>query len=184
MIDARKVVDFSQRPEPLDASKPEGIYITPLNEYPQDSMSKEMSQLFMALTVNFADETAINASGLRADLENQFPYKVLDKRLQGFGLDVAFNVKAFLAINFPSPGTLVMFVHAIYHSRHRREGQQYTMDNFAYDFAMGFPNAQVMEFAWDAQKIKQGDNGLDVGPIFKATKEAPYTEARPGSVDA
>lgn len=184
MIDARKVVDFSQRPEPLDASKPEGIYITPLNEYPQDSMTPEMSKLFMALSMNFEDEATINASGLRADLENQFPYKVLEARLKGFGLDVAFNVKAFLAINFPSPGTLVMFVHAIYHSKHRVEGKKFTMTNFAYDFALGFPNEKVLEFAWDAQKIKQGDNGIDIGPVFKATKEFPYTEARPGSVDA
>lgn len=182
MIDARKVVDFSQRPEPLDASKPEGIYINPLFKYPQEPMSREMSEMFLTLNLRFADETTINASGLRADLENQFPYKVLEQRLHT--MDVAFNVKAFLVLHWPSPGSLVMFAHSIYHSPRRKEGVQYDMEAFAHDFSMGFPNAQVMEFAWDAQKIKQGDNGLDVGPIFKATKEAPYTEARPGSVDA
>lgn len=184
-MNAAKQVDFSQRPAPLDALNPAGCYITPLQTYPQASMKPEMSQMFLTMAQRFADETSINASGLRADLENQFTYKVLEQRLKCYGLDVAFNVKAFLAISFPSPGTLVMFTHAIYHSRHRKEGQQYSMTEFAHDFALGFPDERVMEFAWDAQKILQGDNGLDLAHIFKASKESPYIEpASPGTVDA
>lgn len=178
-------IDFSKRPAPLDALKPEGIYITPLYVYPKESMKPEMSQMFVVMHQNFADETNVRASGLRADLEKQFTYKVLESRLKVFGLDVAFNVKAFLAVSFPSPGSLILFVHSIYHSKNRVEGQQYTMTQFANDFALGFPNSQVMEFAWDAQKIKQGDNGLDLGYVFTASKENPYIEPpAPGSVEA
>lgn len=178
-------VDFSRRPAPLDALNPAGCYITPLYTYPQVPMKPQQSQLLMAMMLNFADEASINGSGLRADLEKQFPFKVMEKRMEAFGLDVAFNVKAFLALTFPSPGTLIMFVHSIYHSRNRREGQQYTMESFTFDFALGFPDEQVMEFAWDAQKILQGDNGIDLAHIFKASKESPYIEpASPGTVEA
>lgn len=178
-------IDFSKRPAPLDALKPEGIFITPLYVYPQEPMKPEMSQMFIVMSQTFADETNVRASGLRADLEKQFTYKVLESRLKAFDLDVAFNVKAFLAVSFPSPGSLILFVHSIYHSKKRVEGQQYTMSQFANDFALGFPNAQVMEFAWDAQKIKQGDNGLDLGYVFTASKENPYIEPpAPGSVEA
>lgn len=182
---AKQQINFAQRPEPLDALNPAGCYITPLREYPQSPMDKQTSQMFMAMTLNFADETNVNATGLRADLEKQFTYKVLEARLKAFDLDVAFNVKAFLAISFPSPGKLVLFVHSIFHSQRRVPGQQYTMTDFSYDFAMGFPDEQVMEFAWDAQKIKQGDNGIDLDFVFRATKEAPYIEPpKPGTVEA
>lgn len=176
MSNTNQKIDYTKRPQALDATNPAGIFIKPLNDYPQSPMSEQQSEMFMSLALKFSDESTEHAIGLKGDLEKQFPYKVMEQRLKGFNLDVALNVKAFLSLSFPSPGTLIMFVHSIYHSRHRVAGKVYDMEAFAYDFPNGFPAEKIIEFAWDAQKVMQGDNGLDMQHVFKASASAPYIE--------
>lgn len=171
------------RPAPLDLKNPAGTFIKPLNEYPQSPMTSEQSRMYMSM--NLIPESDVPK--LADDLKTYFPFQVLEGRLKMIGVAVTVPVMAFLSVVFPTPGAMVAFAHSIYHSKRRDPGvlgKPYDMTALAYDFPDGFPNEKVFEFAWDSQKVKQGDNGFDLHHIFKATKDNPWIDPVPGTVEA
>lgn len=171
------------RPAPLDPKNPAGIFIKPLNEYPQSPMTSEQSRMFMSM--NLIPESDVPK--LAEDLKDYFAFQVLQGRLKMMGVEVTVPVMAFLSVLFPKPGEMVAFAHAIYHSKRRDPGvlgKPYDMTALAYDFPEGFPNEKIFEFAWDSQKVKGADNGYDLHYIFKATKDNPWIDPVPGEVEA
>lgn len=183
MFAAAKSFDYSARPAPLNLNSPDGVYVTPLHEYQTSAMDEETSRLFLGLMLNFAPGSDEAIDSLKPELEKEFAYKVLSGRLEYSGLEVDFNVKAFLAMTFPNPGNLVMFVHSIYHSQFRVEGESFSMADFTNTYPMGFPDETVMNYAWDSQKTNgQPGNALDLYPVFAATPGAPYREPKATSL--
>lgn len=174
-----KTIDINKEPEYLDILSPNGVYITPLNQYPAKEMG--ISQLYMFLSFcadldETKEDCAERITAMKEIISKDFEYKVIESRFAHYGIKVSFNLIAFLVACYPNPGILGLFAHAIYHDENRNPDEPYTLVNLNSMFSRGYPNEEALEHAWRSQKVKQQgfDNGIDLEVVFKASKEKPY----------
>lgn len=143
-------------------------YIKPLNEYPTEPMSRDTSRLFFSLNINHRADPKGETPAL-CEIKEEFVYKVFEKRAAYYGMNVAPNVIAFLALAFPSPGQLVLFIHALYHGFGTKP---IAFDELADLFPRGFPSQKTMDEAWDAQRLQGVGNLVDNNNCFFAVPQS------------
>lgn len=148
--------------------------VKPLNLYPQQPMNKEVTMAMVNLTLNpeLGEEVYDEAVG-----GGDFAMMVGVKRAEAFDIKVDKATMVFVcAMLARNPGTIVMYLHAIYQHqqvlKERGEDREYNLTDLCNIFAMGFPNEQALGIAWDAQKgdheMKNIDNMLDHKHLFQA----------------
>lgn len=130
---------------------------------PKHPMSREQSQCFVMCSMSETQKI-----DLPPEIEQSFPYQVIDKRLAYWGVEVTPWVKVFVAMIIDSPGLAVLYCAAL-GALWAKKGQV-TMNVFAgldgdpQTFGMGLPSEEDLHVVWENQKIHDGrgsDNMLD-----------------------
>lgn len=128
-------------------------WCTEFHEAEIGPMDDEMTRIFLAVTM------AEMKNGDVPSLEDQFLYKVLDKRAEFIGLKLNKYIKVLLTLLSRSPGVVVMYLYYLKSKQH--PGTELTVEQIARTFPMGFPTEKALEKLWDSQKIG-GSNLLDM----------------------
>lgn len=132
--------------------------IIPLYEYQQTPMTPQFTRIFQSLLM--ASDASVNS--MIEDVENEFLYKILDKRLNAFGISVTPVIKLFILMLAENPAVVVMYIHALYViSEKQGPGVCLTTTDFCSRFADGFPSKAELAKAWAHQKDEHGNNILD-----------------------
>lgn len=127
------------------------IWVKKFEALPQHPMSKELSEAFVHASI------AGDNFGPVPELEAQFMWKLIDARAKYIGLELSYQLKAFLTLLLDNPGIAVMY---LYYLKCRAGTRMLDMAEFTNIFPMGYPSKEDLAVVWDAQKVK-GGNLLD-----------------------
>jgi len=116
-----------------------------------EPMSKELSKVFISLT--WIEMENAKAPPL---LNEEFSYKLIDKRAEYIKLDMSECAKCLLACVVNTPGDAVMFLYYL-----KSKNIRITIAEMANIFPMGFPTEAERMRLWDLQKYN-GVNMLDM----------------------
>lgn len=128
-------------------------WCTEFNEAEVEPMSDNLSKAFLITAMAEMRNGAVPSS-----LEKSFIYQVLDKRAEFIGLKLNKYAKVLLTLIADRPGTIVMYL--CYLKSKQDPGTEFTCEQLARTFPMGFPTDKALEKLWDSQKVG-GDNLLD-----------------------
>jgi len=81
-----------------------------------------------------------------------FLYRVGEKRAQYAGLVITPACLSLLCYLCESPGTMVMYIHALRYLQMRDKVESIGMNELARQFPMGFPTQEALSTLWDAKK--------------------------------
>lgn len=115
-------------------------------------MSVEMTQTFFVLSLADVRREERHVP----ELENSFMYRLISSRAEYIGLTLTEPAKAFLTILCESAGTAVMYLYVL-----RSVAPAVNMTQIAETFPIGFLVEESLSEAWGAQKLEDGNNGLD-----------------------
>lgn len=123
-------------------------------------MTPLQSQAFISM--NFVERDATASKGIEGDLNKDFLYQVMAKRAEYYGLKYTVPLLAFVRYLCNSPGTGVMWVHALKRLE-IKNGKQVDIEALSHAFPVGFPTDAALSTLWNAQKGIGGavDNYLD-----------------------
>lgn len=149
--------------------------IKPINLYPVELMSEELSQILTKLMLY-----PELAAKMYEDVKNEFGVKMCEKRCEVLNVELDKATLIFIScVLAKSPATVVQYVHAIYQAQVvELDFRPFTLIDLCELFPDGFPTDESLQAAWDAQKIPAtdrsgmiGDNTIDIPAIFRT----PYT---------
>lgn len=153
---------------------PEQIFIKPLFLYPLKPMNDTESKVLISLLMATKNG---DIADLAEQVKDEKSYRMLTLRAEWAGFEVDPAPALLVCTLSATPAELVMYLHAMYHSRSRKEGESFTLDQLCETFALGFPDDEAKHLAWNAQKVSKGNgstfNGLDSIEMFKATEQNP-----------
>lgn len=123
-------------------------------------MAIEQSKAFISM--NFLERDEQGAKGLAADLSKDFLWNVIQKRADLYKLKYTIPMLVFVRFLCTTPGTAVMWVHALLRLQQKTK-EKITTTSLAVAFPVGFPTEDTLQKLWDAQKGIGGakDNYLD-----------------------
>ena len=127
-----------------------------------ESMTNQIAHEFVAISLGvppsvMADEIHDQAAGLE-----DLGVEIIHSRSKHIGLEITGQVFALLRTISDSPGTIVMWLHALRSWQVRNGGKVIDMDTLSMQlFPLGFPTEESLHAAWQAQKTEGGTNLLD-----------------------
>lgn len=132
----------------------------PLYEYPQASMTEHQQKMIIMLSRPDVVQR------MAADIHTVAPrlWNVLNGACKMHNINVSDEVKLFIILGMmpPSPGAVMLYVHALFHIKKRRGIKHpISMLDFCTLFDRGFPSEITLEQAWDDQKKDAGGNEVD-----------------------
>lgn len=152
----------------------EKIFIKPLFLYPLKPMSETESNVLLSLLMATKNG---DIAELTDQVKDEQSYRMLSLRSEWAGFEVDPAATLLACTLSTTPAELVMYLHAMYHSPSRKEGEPFTLDKFCETFPLGFPDEKAKHLAWIAQKVSKGNgstfNALDSIDMFKATERNP-----------
>lgn len=113
-------------------------------------MSPEQSKVFISM--NFLERDEQGAKGVAADLNKDFLWNVIQKRADLYKLKYTIPMLVFVRFLCNSPGTAVMWVHALKRLEQKTPTGTVTLETLAHAFPVGFPKDADLHAMWDAQK--------------------------------
>lgn len=125
----------------------------PLYKYPQTKMNDEIGLFLLKITLmensrqDFPEEEAGSM------------FQLIKKRLDYHGIPHSKHLVLFLCLIPMTPGSAVLFSHAIACMYQKLE-REVTLSDFCVFFPDGLPSDDTLIKAWDAQKV-EGTNIVD-----------------------
>lgn len=136
---------------------------------PTEPMSMRVTEIFLAMTLADQGRTPKEEESIaKALVADNAPmqFRIFKAHADRIGLKTTTALWGFIAATQPSPGNIVMYVHALRRYQQLNGERQLEMLDVANAFPEGFPTN--LEELWDAQKRSAeeigtgwGDNYLD-----------------------
>lgn len=136
------------------------MIVKPLNQYPQEPLSEESSQILISLLLmeRSADPEAPETAG--SIIEADQMCRLVVKRAEHHGLKLTpFAAMLIAHLSEGVPGRAVQLLHAL--AANSTPDQEVSVHDFCMIFPMGIPSDDGFSAAWDAQKDTSGLNLLD-----------------------
>jgi hypothetical protein len=127
-----------------------------------EEMAPNIARQFIEISLGMPSVvTAEEVHAQAADLRD-LGVEIIHTRSQHIGLQISGQVFALIRTISDSPGTIVMWLHALRSWQVRNGGRLVDMDLISMQlFPMGFPTRDALQAAWEAQKMESGGNFLD-----------------------
>lgn len=133
----------------------------------KEPMSKELSKLLMKLYLMDHHMRDEDKNKFSDDLDDQFITKLIKSRSNVYQFKLAPTVVALLGLLTQVPGKAVMYLTYLQYivSKQYKDliNKELTMIDIIKIFPVGFFSDEVLDKAWDAQKIDFRDEGRALG---------------------
>jgi hypothetical protein len=134
-----------------------------------EPMSDEITKVFLIAVISKRDGLSVTNKGI----EDEFLYKVIDKRAEHINLKIDDYTKVFLMFLTKSPGTAVMFLYYLKYVVEKTKlslnsevfslqpNIEIDMERLSVLYPLGFPTESELERLWDLQKVSSEHNHSD-----------------------
>lgn len=128
---------------------------------PTSEMSVRLTEDFVTIRIGMPETATAEEVYQRAGV-GDFGLQVMKGRAKLIGLKMTGQAVALIRVLSESPGTIVMWLHALRSWQVRNGDREITLDVLSIQlFPWGFPTAAGLQSAWDRQKLDDGSNMLD-----------------------
>lgn len=134
-------------------------------------MTQQVTLIFLEMLLSDTTRTEEREAHVASRLVNEqapIQFRIFKAHADRIGLKVTTAVWGFIASTQPSPGNIVMYVHALRRYQQLHGDKQLALEDVARAFPTGFPDETTLQGLWDAQKRSAeeigtgwGDNYLD-----------------------
>jgi hypothetical protein len=128
-------------------------------------LDKEQSEMCLKLLLTTRHDPSVEKPFQEdVDLMNEFPAKVIAKRIEHYPLP--FNItNLFLVMSlfcgFDSPGKWMCLLWIVHNVAKARNQKLFTLENWCEMFPWGTPTEEEFQTWWDSQKDEHGNNRVD-----------------------
>lgn len=138
---------------------------------PTAPMTQQVTLILLEMLLSDATRTEEREAHVASRLVSEaapVQFRIFKAHADRIGLKVTTAVWGFVSSTQPTPGNIVMFVHALRRYSQLHDNKQLTLQDVAQAFPTGFPDETTLQGLWDAQKRSAeeigtgwGDNYLD-----------------------
>ncbi len=142
---------------------------------PVEPMTPNIAKQFIQISMGMPSEVTAEEVHKQAEEINDLGVEIIHTRSHHIGLKISGQVFALIRTVSESPGTIVMWLHALRSWQVRNGDRLIDMDTISMSlFPMGFPTHAALQTAWAAQKLENGGNFLDTcnAETFKENSNA------------